>query len=480
MSDNDSGDDMDDLQAILNDCAAKENPKNKEKPVKSEAKPDEPLEWIRSEEEIRLDKLIFGDKEGFVEKIKQSSSQPKDETTEFSTTKKRKPAWQDEDDELKTEGGRKRRGKPLNERLKTQFERIVSTPKWADLDRKEENEDSDEEILQTVGFISNAKSTALPSHDLNFKKMKDLNNKKEGPISSIQFHPTSTVAMVSGLNGIATLYSIDGQRNDKLHSIGFKKFPIYCAKILPCGTQAMFAGNTNFFYSYDLMQAAETRHLLPRKLFNMNNFEISPDGKYFAANGRGGELHLFDLKSKELIHTFKQEEFTRAIKFSLDSTKIISSSARSTISIFDIRQERVMHTFLDDGCIKGRSMALSPDGRMLATGSAEGAVNIYEYQKVLASQAPLPEKTFLNLTTSITRLNFNHSSEILGISSNVVRAAVRLAHFPTGTVFANFPPFNNNLRSVQQIEFSPSSGYMALGTAEKEAMLYRLKHYNNY
>ncbi|XP_055838247.1 U3 small nucleolar RNA-associated protein 18 homolog [Episyrphus balteatus] len=489
MSDSESGDGMEELQAIVDEYAAKEKTKpnkqpNKRKPTQKPKPDDKPIEWIKSEEEIRLEKLIFGDKEGLIENLQKSSTKSDEDADESPQIKKRKPAWEDNDDNI-TMGEITKRAfaadKTLQDQLKSKFQRTTKTPKWADLDAKKEVH-SDEEILQTVGFIAKSKSNALPSERISVKKLKDLNRETyaEGIINSIQFHPTSTVAMVSGENCLATLYAIDGKQNEKLHCIRFKDFPIKCARILNCGTKAMFASTSHNYYSYDLMQAVEMHHLMPRRM-RITQFEVSPDGRYFVSKGNCGEMHLLDMKSKEFIHTFKQEDACQGIKFSADCTKIISTSNRDKVSIFDIRRQRVMHTFADDGCIKGQSLAISPDGKLIACGSCEGIVNIYDYEKVFESKTPKPLKTIMNLTTKITGLNFNHSSEILGLCSGVVKGGMRLCHIGSGTVFANFPGNTiEKLPNIRDIQFSPSSGYIALQTWKKEAPLYRLKHFSNY
>lgn len=486
MSDSESGDGMDELQAILDEYASKET-KQKGKSTKKSTTTKEPAEWIKSEEEVRLEKLIFGDKEGLLENLKKSSvleDSDKDDKIEEPQSKKRKPAWEDSDDNIKigelSEHSRNA-DKQLKKELETRYGRIFKTPKWADLDQKPDV-DSEDEIFQTVGFVSKTKSVSLEPTILDFKRQQDLNRKKhfQGTVNSVQFHPTSTMAMVSCSSGITALFAVDGSKNKKFHSFRFEGFPIKCSRISICGTKAMFSAGKSYYYTYDLMQATEIKHYVGFKR-QFEYFDISPDGKYFATVGLMGFIYLYDMKCKELLHTFKQEDRVADLRFSMDSTKIIATSTSSYVTIYDVRKERIMHSFLDDGCIHGMSLALSPNGKMLATGSAEGAVNIYDYEKVFLSKAPQPEKTLLNLTTYITNLNFNHSSEILGMCSSMVKSSVRMVHFPTGTVYSNFPGLSQDpLPLVKRISFSPSSGYLGLGLVESEVALFRLKHFKNY
>ena len=49
--------------------------------------------------------------------------------------------------------------------------------------------------------------------------------------------------------------------------------------------------------------------------------------------------------------------------------------------VWDVRQTRsCVHRFVDDGCVSGTAIAVSPDKRYLATGADSGVVNLYEHR----------------------------------------------------------------------------------------------------
>lgn len=82
--------------------------------------------------------------------------------------------------------------------------------------------------------------------------------------------------------------------------------------------------------------------------------------------------------------------------------------------------------FIDDGCLEGTSLALSNDDQYLAAGSSSGVVNLY---KLPCGLNPKPEKTILNLVTSVSSLSFNKSSDILAMASNQKNDAIKLVNF---------------------------------------------------
>ncbi|XP_067632231.1 U3 small nucleolar RNA-associated protein 18 homolog [Eurosta solidaginis] len=444
--------------------------------------------------EIPMQNVIFGDKKGLFKNMEAAVGKLKKEGEsddgEGKESRKRKPAWEDEADNHITLGDVKkllpkhlRKDKSYKDYVATRFIRTLPQPSWASLENKKKEGDSeDEALLQTVGFVAKPKINTLPQNHIQIKRLKDLNRATyaEGSITSIQFIPNSTATLVAGTTGVATIYSIDGFKNEKLHSVRFEKFPIYCARLKPCGTKAIFGSSQPQYYIYDLLSAKEMRYRLPHDITGLPNFKVSPCGRYFASAGHFGNVHLFDATSQELIHTFNQQENAASVCFTADSKNLICSAHSSKIYIFSLIKQRLVHSFIDDGCLNGRAMDLSLNQRLLATGSAEGVVNVYDFQKVQLSPTPKPEKTFLNLRTAITDVKFNQTAEVLAMCSAEIPSAVKLAHFPSATVFCNFPLPGSDIGKIRVAEFSPNGGYLALGSTHKAVKLLRLKHYKYY
>lgn len=260
----------------------------------------------------------------------------------------------------------------------------------------------------------------------------------------------------------------------------YQKFPIYSCKLNNNGEELILGGLGSSFHTYNLLSGYKQKSRLPKVVKNMKSFELSPCGKYMAVIGELGEVHLLHALTKELLCSLKQEYQSTSINFSVDSTKIFSHSDDNEISVFNLRTQRIEHRFVDDGCVNGTTLALSADGKLLATGSRQGYVNIYNYNDVLASKYPKPLKAISNLTTEITDIKFNPTSEMLAMCSADVPNAFKFVHFPSATVFSNFPSSLDNIGKVTTLAFSPASGYFAAGTISTAVPLYRLRHYSNY
>lgn len=465
-----------------------------EKPRKSKLQMREQRK-IQQLRERQLHEQVFGDKNKLLHNLQITADGGAKKRKTVRQQQKR-PVWHDSDDDgydvvTKTVNNRRTQEvtekKAYKKQLESKFQRLLGTPAWAQLDAKRKptaaDDDSDDDILRTVGHLATVKSERLPSGQLKFKQLKDLNREtyEEGPlITGIEFHPTSTVCLVAGTRGVATIFSIDGKKNDKLHSMAFENYPIRCCRLNNDGTEAIFGGSQKYFYTYDLIGGQTQRVFLPKTITKLHKFEVSPCGKYIAVIGRFGEIHLLYGSSKELIRTLKQEHEATSLAFSRDSKLLFAHCVDSDVCVYDIGEERLIHRFTDDGCINGSAITISSDGKLVAAASKQGVVNVYHYNDVISKKLPTPAKTIMNLTTAISSINFNHSAEMLAIASKEVNDAMKITHIRSGTVFNNFPGNMSKIGKPQVVQFSPQSGFMAIGSHGKEVLLYRLKHFDNY
>ncbi|KRT86924.1 WD40 domain-containing protein, partial [Oryctes borbonicus] len=363
-------------------------------------------------EEAKLSEALFGGAEGFLESLEEAeqevgASSPNvdsgiGETDSEGERKARSPAWVDEEDEdidvgialdsqnrRLPDGGINSRSNEYKKLLKHKFETIIGKPKWASLDERH-GDDSDDEVLRTCGFVSKRIKTHLPESTLEYKKLKDLNYGlyADAQVNILEYHPTSSVSLVGGSTGIATLFAVDG---------------------------------------------------------------------------RLGEIHILSTASKERIALLKQDHSATSLCFNPQGSLLYSHSTTGEIVVWDTNMRRAKYKWIDDGCIHGTKITISNSNQFIATGSAEGVVNVYDAAEITLTKMPKPKKAILNLATTISDLKFNSSSEMLAFSSEEVDTAVRLLHLGSMTVFNNFPNFGTKLGHLTAISFSPGSGYLSLG-----------------
>ncbi|XP_065834531.1 U3 small nucleolar RNA-associated protein 18 homolog isoform X2 [Oscarella lobularis] len=470
------------------------------KRLRQDPSPSEPKRLSKSAakaDERRLEALVFGNEEELLEKFA-----AKGEIVKTAPTIDRKPAWIDEDDEReKVEIATKKRLKKLRStaeekeldgttytsRLRKQFERVTGTPSWADLSTKksisDEDEDEDEDqLLRRSGKLLAAHSDCLPRGILDIRQLKHGNQARpaKAVVQALEFHPTNRVLLVSGFHKTIDLFQIDGRENPHVQGIHFDRFPVHAAHFTPDGRQIVATSRRREFYAYDLLAGKATRipGIRGRNEKSFEKFTVSPDNKYLAFLGDDGYIILLSNKTKQWVANLKMNGTVTAIAFSPDGSLLLSHGSDGVVYVWDMKTRDCVNTFTDDGCVYGKSVAVSSGNQFVACGSDSGVVNIYD-SACFRENRPKPVKSVMNLTTSIKETKFNHTSEILGMSSRTVEGAFRLLHVPSMTVFSNWP-HSTSLNFVNAFDFSKHSGYLTIGNDKGKALLYRLNHYKDW
>ncbi|KAH9102585.1 hypothetical protein AeMF1_020872 [Aphanomyces euteiches] len=410
----------------------------------------------------------------------------------------RQAAWVDEDDEQvtvdlenakrlrklrRTEDETEVKGDVFQERLKKQFASGRSAATWADLDKKQrryDSDDSDDEadlFADTNPLIEGSHDVLMPG-SLALNRVKDAN--QHGPsnavVQSAQFHSNGQLLLTAGLDKTLRLFQIDGSNNNKVESIYIKDMPISCAKFTQDGTRVVMSGPRPYYHSYDMEAGAVTRipRLGNRKERQWNQFAVSQS--HLAFVGDQGVVSLVSSKSYEWIGNVKMNGSVRAASFCADDNYLLTTGGDGDIYKWDLRTRRCVFRVADEGSLGSGVLAASGDNKYVAVGADSGVVNIYDHS-TMTTPTPKPLKALMQLTTSITSLAFNPDSQILAMASKETKDALKMVHLPSMTVFANWPTPKTPLHYVTAMDFSPTSGYFAVGNARGRVLLYRLNHY---
>ncbi|KAM5306023.1 U3 small nucleolar RNA-associated protein 18 homolog [Glossophaga mutica] len=466
-----------------------------------------------------LEELVFGDVEDNEDALLQRLRGPRvqvqgdsgdsevENEAKDNFPPQKKPVWVDEEDEdeemvdmvnnrfrkdmMKNANESKLAKYELQKRLKEEFQHAMGgVPAWVENSKRktssdDESEEDEDDLLQRTGnFIST--SASLPKGVLKMKHCQPANAERPAAarISSVQFHPCAQVVMVAALDNSVSLFQVDGKTNPKIQSIYLEKFPIFKACFSANGEEVLATStHSKVLYVYDMLagRLIPVHQVRGLKEKIVRSFEVSPDGSFLLINGVAGYFHLLSMKTKELISSMKINGRIAASTFSSDSKKVYASSADGEVYVWDVNSRKCLNRFVDEGSLYGLSIATSRNGQYVACGSNCGVVNIYNQDSCLQETNPKPIKAIMNLVTGVSSLAFNPTAEILAIASEKMKEAVRLVHLPSCTVFSNFPVIKKkSISLVHTMDFSPRSGYFALGNEKGKALLYRLHHYSDF
>ncbi|KAF2572201.1 hypothetical protein F2Q70_00006176 [Brassica cretica] len=377
-------------------------------------------------------------------------------------------------------------------RLRAHHAKLNPGTDWARTDSQITDGDSsddggeggdDDDILRTnEDLVVKSGGSKLCSGLLEYSEHADANiaDPSDAPINSVQFHQNAQLLLTAGNDRRLRFFQIDGKRNTKIQSIFLEDCPIHKAAFLPNGSQVIVSGRRKYFYSFDLENAKFDKigPLVGREEKSLESFEVSQDSKTVAFMGNGGYILLVSTKTKELTGTLKMNGSVRSLAFSDDGKQLLSSGGDGQVYVWDLRTMKCLYKGVDEGSTCGTSLCSSPNGALFASGTDRGIVNIYKKAEFLGGKRK-PIKTVDNLTSEIDFLKFNHDGQILAIISRMNKDSVKLVHVPSLTVFSNWPPPNKQMNYPRCLDFSPGSGFMAMGNASGKVLLYKLNHYMN-
>jgi len=352
-------------------------------------------------------------------------------------------------------------------------------------DDDDDEEEETDAVLRSAAPLFGASGT-LPTDVLSVRRLADLNAKERNASLTpcVQWHPNGKLALTAGPDKTLRLFRTDGADNPKLQSIHLPKMPISSAAFSHDGAQVFMCGRGKHWATFDLHSGAvqSIPGLAGRTDKAFTSVLPCPTGGVVAMIADSGAVLLVSSASKQLVATLQpgggDTKFaTQAACFSADGNYLYSSGEGSTVRVWDVRRRCCVHSWADRGGLRVTALAASPNGEYVAAGSDSGAVNVYRCTDILSTARPKSHKEFLNLTSAVTSVDFNPTSELLSFASKYTKRAMRVAHVAAGHVFANWPTSKSPLNYVQTTAFSPHSGYMAIGTDQGKVLLYQLNHF---
>ena len=104
------------------------------------------------------------------------------------------------------------------------------------------------------------------------------------------------------------------------------------------------------------------------------------------------------------------------------------------VHTWDLRMRRCVERVADEGALGAASLAAAPSGRLLATGSSSGVVNVYARPRAatpdganmgrpMLARAGKPLKALMNLVTTVDTLAFSPDSQACAPCHNMITTA---------------------------------------------------------
>ncbi|KAF8820348.1 WD-40 repeat protein [Cardiosporidium cionae] len=349
----------------------------------------------------------------------------------------------------------------------------------------------------------------LSSDTISVKTLSDIhkNISSSGAVNSVQFHSNSSLIFSTSSDKSLRLFQVDGVDNRQLESIYFQQFPIHEAKFTNDYQRIFMLSNRKSLAEYDLQSTK--LHCIPTLAGRSDDQcyrhltmgpcvsdapGLNTNSLFAVSTDRNGYVLLCDCKTKHMVKSFKMNADAAAISFHSSRNHLITADSDAynpyinlvkilhslflQIYEWDVGTGRCIQRYYDSNSLKISCMATTnvSQPQLLATGSTTGFLNIYPLRETVAYNDLL--KSFGNLATSVTSLDFHPSSDVLCYASKWKPNAVRLVHIPSMTVYSNWPLPSLSLQRTTVVNFSRKYGYLAVGNENGRVHLFQLEHFS--
>lgn len=266
-------------------------------------------------------------------------------------------------------------------------------------------------------------------------------------------------ALAGSSNGRLTIWDITNEAVENYYE-GHLDY-VNSVDLSPNGEHAATASSDGSIIIWDVI-SSEILHTLEGHTQAVNRAIYSPDGAFIASGGDDGHILIWDTTSDDAISVVKDIEVGSPVsdmKYTGDGLKLVVATYEGQPLLIDVADGQIIQEY-EGHARRVLSIAVSPDGRTMATGAADGTIFVWDIETGERLQRYTHHPDEGVGVSRILSLDYSPNGHMLLFGS--LDGELSLWHLETNNIIV----LEHGERGIWSVDFSPDGRFAVSGLAD--------------
>ena len=298
-------------------------------------------------------------------------------------------------------------------------------------------------------------------------------------VHAVAFSPDGELLATASRYGMVRLWDWAIEKEQRPITVDDDHNPVHRLAFSPDGRLLATAGEDGTAQVWELATRQQQTGFEAASGKPVADVAFSPDGRLLATAGWDGTARVWELATGQQQRNFSTEladpEPMASVAFSPDGRLVATGSFDNRVRVWELATEQEQEQLRIIHAYAVWRVAFSPDGRLLATGSVDGTARVTEVATG-QEQRSFEHKTTLSgldveVSSTVRDVAFSPDGRLLATASR--DGAARVWELATGQKRAMVKDNDYN-RAVVSVAFSPNGRRLATASLDRTAKVWAL------